>query len=224
MRRSGHRMYARRSRRTGRVVAVLLLTAGVAALIAAGATLIPSWLGSGSSTGAPTPTPKARACPTARLPGSTRLGELAWVRDGALSRLELESCKERTLVQTGGTEAGHVAFSPNGRSLAIDVGGDRVEMVDVADGGAVTIYRVTPRTKARPEVAGWSPDGRWVLFFSRFAGKKGVPRTPPPPRAGPGRTCSTRCSPTGTSCRGAATSSSFREVTPDARAGARDKL
>jgi len=50
-----------------------------------------------------------------------------------------------------GTQAGHLAVSPNGRSLAIDVGGDRVEMVDVADGSAVTIYRVTPGTNARPE-------------------------------------------------------------------------
>ena len=83
-----------------------------------------------------------------------------------------------------GTEARHLAFSPNGRSLAIDVGGDRVEVVDVADGSAVTIYRVTPGTKAPPEVAGWSPDGRWVLFFSRFPGKEGVPLNAAPAEGG----------------------------------------
>jgi Tol biopolymer transport system component len=181
---------------------------------------------------------------------------LAWVRDGVLSLLELASCKERTLVQTGAappvrfshdgrwiafgegtivraagggiqsplgrlrawqwspttnllagvtpgggvglggpaeaprmllpdrTEAGHLAFSPNGRSLAIDVGGDRVEVVDVAGGSTATIYRVTPGTKASPEVAAWSPDGRWVLFFSRFPGKQGVPLNAAPAEGG----------------------------------------
>jgi Tol biopolymer transport system component len=83
-----------------------------------------------------------------------------------------------------GTQTGHLAFSPNGRALAIDVGGDRVEVVDVADGSTVTIYRVTPGTKARPEVAAWSPDGRWVLFFSRFPGKEGVPLNAAPAEGG----------------------------------------
>jgi dipeptidyl aminopeptidase/acylaminoacyl peptidase len=83
-----------------------------------------------------------------------------------------------------GSEAGHLAFSPNGRSLAIDVGGNRVDVVDVADGSAVTIYRVTPGTKAPPRVAGWSPDGRWVLFFSRFPGNAGVPLNAAPVEGG----------------------------------------
>src|SRR6266542_5826726 len=101
MRRSGHRMYARRRRRTGRVVGVVLLIAGVVALIGVAATLIPSWLRSGPSMGSPTPAPKAPACPTAWVAGTTRLWALAWVRDGVLSVLELDSCRERTLVQTG---------------------------------------------------------------------------------------------------------------------------
>ena len=209
--------------------------------------------------GSPTPAPKAPACPTARVAESTRLGALAWVRDGVLSLLNLDSCKERTLVQTGatppvrfshdgrwiafgegtivraagggvqsplgrlrawrwsptsnllagvtlgggvalggpaeaprmllpeGAEAGHIAFSPNGRSLAIDVGGDRVEVVEVVDvvgGRTATIYRVTPGTNAPPEVAAWSPDGRWVLFFSRFPGKAGIPLNAAPAEGG----------------------------------------
>lgn len=235
---------------------MLLVLAGVVALVGAAAMLIPAWRGSGPSTGTPTTTPKAPSCPTARVAGTMRLGALAWVHDGVLSVLELASCTERTLVRTGasppvrfshdgrwiafaegrivraaggtvqsplgqlsawqwspstnllagvtsgggvalggpseaprmllpdGTDAGHVAFSPNGRSLAIDVGGDRVEVLDVADGRAATIYRVTPGTNARPEVAGWSPDGRWVLFFSRFPGKEGVPLNAAPAGGG----------------------------------------
>ena len=235
---------------------MLLVLAGVVALIGGAATLIPTWLRSGPSTGTPSPTPKALACPTAGVAGNARLGALAWVRDGVLSVVDLDSCKERTLVQTGaappvrfshdgrwlafadgrivraaggtvqsplgqlsawqwspstnllagvtpgggvalggpaeaprmllpdGTEAGHVAFSPNGRSLAIDVGGDRVEVLDVTDGRAVTIYRVTPGTTAPPEVAGWSPNGHWVLFFSRFPGKAGIPLNAAPAEGG----------------------------------------
>ena len=82
-----------------------------------------------------------------------------------------------------GSHAGHVAYSPNGRSLAVDVGGDRVEVLG-AVGATRTIYRVSPGTKAPPQVVGWSPDGRWVLFFSRFPGKTGVPLNTAPAKGG----------------------------------------
>ncbi|MBI2238668.1 MAG: hypothetical protein HYU54_09110, partial [Actinobacteria bacterium] len=74
----------------------------------------------------------------------------------------------RRILLADGTGAGHVAFSPDGRRLAVDVRGDRVEVVEVAEGAATTVYRVSPGTNAPPQVAGWSPDGRWVLFWSRF--------------------------------------------------------
>ena len=82
---------------------------------------------------------------------------------------------ERRVLVKDGSGATHVLFSPNGRSLEADLGGDRVAIIDVVDGAATTVYRVSPGTKAPPQVAGWSPDGRWVLFFSRFAGRTGVP-------------------------------------------------
>jgi hypothetical protein len=47
--------------------------------------------------GSPTPTPEAPACTTAGVAGSIRLGAVAWVRDGVLSLLELESCKDPLL-------------------------------------------------------------------------------------------------------------------------------
>jgi hypothetical protein len=83
--------------------------------------------------------------------------------------------EDRRILLKDGSDAGHVAFSPDGRSLEVDLGGDRVVVLDVIDGATTTVYRVSPGTKAPPQVAGWSPDGRWVLFFSRFPGQAGVP-------------------------------------------------
>jgi Tol biopolymer transport system component len=83
-----------------------------------------------------------------------------------------------------GSAAAHLAFSPDGHRLAVDVGGDRIEVLDVADAGATTVYRVSPGLTAPPEVAGWSPDGDWVLFWSRFSGKAGVPLNAAPAAGG----------------------------------------
>ncbi len=82
---------------------------------------------------------------------------------------------DRRVLVKDGSDAGHVAFSPDGRSLEADLGGDHIAVVDVADGATTTVYRVSPGTKAPPQAAGWSPDGRWVVFFSRFADRTGVP-------------------------------------------------
>jgi len=67
-----------------------------------------------------------------------------------------------------GAGAGHLAFSPDGARLAVDVGGGRVDVLDVSSGASQTVYRVSSGSKASPEVAGWSPDGKWVLFWSHF--------------------------------------------------------
>ena len=91
---------------------------------------------------------------------------------------------DRRILLEDGSDAGHVAFSPDGRSLGVDIGGDRVAVVDVVDGATTTVYRVSPGTKAPPQVVGWSPDGRWVLFFSRFLGQPGVPLNTAPADGG----------------------------------------
>jgi Tol biopolymer transport system component len=83
--------------------------------------------------------------------------------------------QERRVLLKDGSHAGFVAFSPDGRSLEVDLDGDRIAVVDAVDGATTTVYRVSPGTKAPPQVAGWSPDGRWVLFFPRFPGRAGVP-------------------------------------------------
>ncbi len=247
-------MYAR-PRRGRRAAAAV---AGVAIVTVGAITLARSVLGPGGSSVRPSTTPSTGPrCASARAAGGARLGAVAWVQDGALHLLDLDTCVERTLVQQGaappvrfshdgrwiafgggrlvstsggevqdplpelsswewsprsdllagttragsvvlggpgraartllpeGTRAGHVVFSPSGRSLALDARGDRVEVVDVASGSATTIYRVTPGTTAPPEVTGWSPDGRWVLFFSRFPGRAAVPLNAAPAGGGP---------------------------------------
>ena len=196
-------------------------------------------------------------CPSTRLAGGdAHLGSVAWVDDGILSLLDLDTCEQRTLVAVGaappvrfsgdgqwiaygdgaivpaaggqtlsplgqvdnwrwsptedvlagvtvkggvviggpdveqrsllddGSKVEHVAFSPDGATLGVDIGGDRVAVVDATDGAMTTIYRVSSGTKAPPRVTGWSPDGRWVLFFSRFAGSPSVPLNTAPAEGG----------------------------------------
>jgi hypothetical protein len=253
MSRSGRHLYAR-GRRSPRLIvgALAVVAVGVAAAV-----FVPSWLRSRSAEPTPTPTAEVPACPSTRLAGGdAQLGSVAWVDGGALRLLDLDTCEERTLVETaaappvrfsadgtwvafgdgaivpagggevqhpvgqldtwqwsptedvlagvtagggvvvGGPEetrrvllkdrsdAGHVMFSPDGGSLVMDLGGDRVSVLDVIDGVTTTVYRVSPGTKAPPQVAGWSPDGRWVLFFSRFPGHPGVPLNTAPADGG----------------------------------------
>jgi Tol biopolymer transport system component len=90
----------------------------------------------------------------------------------------------RRVLLKDGSDAGHVMFSPDGRSLVVDLHRDRVVVLDVIDGVSTTVYRVSSGTKAPPQVAGWSPDGRWVLFFSRFPGQPGVPLNTAPADGG----------------------------------------
>ena len=90
----------------------------------------------------------------------------------------------RRMVIENGAEVEDVAFSPDGGSLEVAMGGDRVAVVDVVDGVTTTVYRVSPGTKAPPLIAGWSSDGRWVLFFSRFQGRTGVPLNTAPADGG----------------------------------------
>jgi dipeptidyl aminopeptidase/acylaminoacyl peptidase len=243
-----HRQLHRRRRSPRRIAGLVLLLAVVAGGIAV-AVVQPPWLTTLTTrTIEPTVTPpEIPPCPSARLAVGRRIGSVAWTDAGALHLLDLDTCDERVLVQTGAdppvrfshdgawvafgdgaivpaeggdvqrplgsmtawdwsptedalagatadgalviggpgqeprellparSDAGSLAFGPDGRSLAVDLGGDRVVVVEAADGVSRTIYEVSPGTDAPPRVTGWSPDGRWVLFFSRFAGRAGVP-------------------------------------------------
>lgn len=247
MPRSGRHLYARGRRTTNRtILGVFLLIVVVVAGVAA-AMFLPDWLRSRSLDATVTPSVEVPSCPSARLAGADAgLGMFAWVTDGALHVLDLDTCEERTIVETGaappvrfsrdggwiafgdgklvptdggdiqqpagslddwdwsptddelagvtpgagvviggpdrdrqvlskdGSGANTVAFGPDGAALAVGLR-DRVAIVDTVDGTTTTVYRVSASTKAPPQVAAWSPDGRWVQFFSRFAGRDGVP-------------------------------------------------
>jgi len=56
-------------------------------------------------------------------------------------------------------------FSPDGRHLAVSVKGRTVGVVSVATAMAHAAYRIPFQQFAELDVAGWSPDGRWVLFW-----------------------------------------------------------
>jgi dipeptidyl aminopeptidase/acylaminoacyl peptidase len=69
-------------------------------------------------------------------------------------------------VAPGGSRVTSLAFAPDGVRLAVDRLGREVEVLDVVKGGATTVFRDSSAPIAHPLVAGWSPDGRWVLFWS----------------------------------------------------------
>jgi WD40-like Beta Propeller Repeat len=76
----------------------------------------------------PSPLPD---CASAVLPDAARLGSVAWIMDGALTVIDLGTCRQAALVASGA--APPVRFSPDGKWLAFGEG-----RVVSAAGGAVT--------------------------------------------------------------------------------------
>jgi dipeptidyl aminopeptidase/acylaminoacyl peptidase len=70
---------------------------------------------------------------------------------------------EREVVLQGGAE--DFAFDPSGAQIAVDVDGKAIEVVELSDGSSSTIFERSPGTSEAPRVAGWSPDGDWVLYW-----------------------------------------------------------
>jgi hypothetical protein len=79
---------------------------------------------------------------------------------------------------------GHLAFSPDGSQLAIDRAGRGIQVLDVATGKAKTVLP-QPDPARVPEVAGWSPDGSWVLYWRGPVRKRGGPLDAVPSSGGP---------------------------------------
>ena len=94
---------------------------------------------------------------------------------------------ERRVLVKDGSGATHVLFSPNGRSLEADLGGDRVAIIDVVDGATTIVYRVSPGDEGaaagRGVVAGRAMGV--VLLEVRRDGR-GCRSTPFPPTAATG--------------------------------------
>jgi hypothetical protein len=70
-----------------------------------------------------------------------------------------------TLVGRGGSS---FAVSPGGRSIAVG-SGRRVELASTETRGSLGTIYVAPKKDA-VDVTGWSPDGKWVLFFQLAPG------------------------------------------------------
>jgi len=83
-----------------------------------------------------------------------------------------------------GSGAGHVAFSPDGRRLAVDRVRNGIQVLDVAGRKARTVFP-QPDAARVPEVAGWSKDGRWILYWRGPVGKEGGPLDAVPSSGGP---------------------------------------
>jgi dipeptidyl aminopeptidase/acylaminoacyl peptidase len=84
----------------------------------------------------------------------------------------------------GGSGVGHVAFSPDGQHLAVDRAGRGIQVLDLATARARTVLPV-PDPAEVPEVAGWSPDGGWILYWRAPVGKAGGPIDAVPSSGGP---------------------------------------
>jgi dipeptidyl aminopeptidase/acylaminoacyl peptidase len=201
--------------------------------------------------------PTKPACPTARLPDAVRLGEVAWIRAGSLEVIDLGTCRQAILVDTGaeppvrfspdgrwvafgdgevvpssggavqrpfgspverwewsptadvlaavnhtggvllagpgrgpstllpaGSGVGHLAFSPDGRRLAVDRTGHGIQVLDVERAKAHTILPQQDDALV-PEVAGWSNDGNWILYWRGPVGNEGGPLDAVPSSGGP---------------------------------------
>ncbi len=99
------------------------------------------------------------------LAGVTQDGGVLIVRPGG---------GPETLLRDG-SGVHHLAFAPDGRSLAIDRVGQGIQVLDVTTARAArTVFHESDPAKV-PEVAGWSADGRWVLYWRGPVGKGGGP-------------------------------------------------
>lgn len=240
-------------------IAAIPVTVGI---VVAGFAVLIGHLRAGRPQG-PAPSVSARAspakpaCPAARLPDAATLGDLAWIEDGSLNMIDLGTCRQSSLVDTGaappvrfspdgrwlafgegevvaatggqvrqpfgapvrswewsptedllagvteggglliarpggeplsllsdGSGVGHLAVSPDGSRVAVDRVGRGIQLIDPTTGKTRTILVQTDPVRV-PEVAGWSPDGRWVLYWRGPVRSNGGPLDAVPTSGGP---------------------------------------
>jgi dipeptidyl aminopeptidase/acylaminoacyl peptidase len=71
--------------------------------------------------------------------------------------------KTQAIFAPSAGKAGHVLWSPDGTVVAIDLPG-RIATVDVHTFVTHTVYQTSGPS---PEIAAWTPDSKWILFWSR---------------------------------------------------------
>jgi hypothetical protein len=81
--------------------------------------------------------------------------------------------ESRTLLPDG-SGVSHVAFADDGTRLAVDRAGTGVQVLDVITGEALTVFHEPDPSRA-PELAGWSPDSQWVLYWRGPVGQDARP-------------------------------------------------
>jgi dipeptidyl aminopeptidase/acylaminoacyl peptidase len=79
----------------------------------------------------------------------------------------------RTLLAEG-SGVQDLAFAPDGQLLAAGRAGAGIQVVDVTTGRTVTVFH-QPDPRLIPRVAGWSPDGRSILYWRGPVGKEAAP-------------------------------------------------
>jgi hypothetical protein len=83
-----------------------------------------------------------------------------------------------------GSRAHDLAFSPDGRRLAVGRVGIGIQVLEVATGKTRTVFAEPDPAKA-PDVAGWTPDGLWVLYWRGPVQEGGGPLDAAPATGGP---------------------------------------
>ena len=92
--------------------------------------------------------------------------------------------RQASTLLPAGSRVGHLAFSPDGRRLAVDQAGQGIQVLDVESGRAQTVLPQQDATRV-PEVAGWTEDGGWILYWRGPVGRKGGPLDAVPSSGGP---------------------------------------
>ena len=86
---------------------------------------------------------------------------------GKRAKASVEFGQPRRILADG-AGAGHLLWSPDAARIALD-GPGKVMVVDVASAEPRTVFSTTGPV---PQVAGWSPDSNWVLFWATPLGQK----------------------------------------------------
>jgi WD40-like Beta Propeller Repeat len=110
---------------------------------------------------------------SARWSGSwSARGELAGVTaDGGV--VVASPTEPAHTIFTGVSGYGEPLFDPAGRRIALPER-SAIVVLDLKTGSRRTLYRVPKGRVAPPEPAAWSPDGRWLLFWSDLEGSASI--------------------------------------------------